>query len=99
MPETARTRASRRWLALPGALALLATPLLGIAAPLAVLAGLLLCGLALARGDWKPSLNALARLWITGLLFAALLLASKERISSARPSFWIQSNCDARMEQ
>ena len=75
MPETARTRASRRWLALPGALALLATPLSGIAAPLAVLAGLLLCGLALARGDWKPSLNALARLWAAGLLFAALLLA------------------------
>ena len=35
MPEPARPRMSRRWLAVPGALAVLATPLLGVAAPLA----------------------------------------------------------------
>ncbi len=75
MPEPARPRMSRRWLAVPGALAVLATPLLGVAAPLAVLAGVLLCGLALARDGWKPALNALSRLWLAGLLLAAVLLA------------------------
>ncbi len=75
MPESARPRVSRRWLAVPGALTLLATPLFGIAAPVAVLAGVLLCGLALVRDGWKPALNALSRLWLAGLLLAAVLLA------------------------
>lgn len=75
MPELLRIAYGRRWLALPGLALLLLSPLAGAGAALLVLAGVVLSGLALARGDAKSAAKALSVLWGAGLLSAGVLLA------------------------
>lgn len=71
MPISARRQ---RFWALPGIAAVVLAPLAGPWAPLAVFAGVVLCGWAVARGSAKPSLAALAGLWLAGFLLGGVLL-------------------------
>lgn len=66
---------SRRWLGVPALLAVLAAPLLGAVAPLGVLAGAVLAGLAVSRTPMRDALVALLGAWLAGLLLAGILMA------------------------
>lgn len=66
---------SRRWLGVPALLAMLAAPLLGVLAPLGVLAGAVLAGLAVGRSPMRPALLPLLGIWLAGLLLAGVLIA------------------------
>ncbi|MBE2210459.1 MAG: ankyrin repeat domain-containing protein [Xanthomonadaceae bacterium] len=74
MPDLPTFVPRRRWLALPGIVAIIIAPLAGPFAPLAVLAGVVACTLAMARGQPKASLAALARLWLAAFVLGGVLL-------------------------
>ena len=74
MPDVPAFGQQRRLWALPGIAAVLLAAISGPLAPLSVFTGVVLCGLAVARGELKPSLAALAGLWLAAFLLGAGLL-------------------------
>lgn len=74
MPDLPKFAHRQRLWALPGIAAIGLSPLAGPLAPLAVLVGVVGCGLAVARGHARPSFVALASLWLAAFLLGGLLL-------------------------
>ena len=74
MPDVSALASRQRLLAIPGGAALLLAPLAGVFAPLAVIAGVMLCGVAVARGHLNASLRALSGVWLAAFLLGAVLL-------------------------
>ena len=74
MPEMPGPLPRRRLWVLPGLAAVALSPLLGPWAPLAVCAGAVMAGLAVARGPLRASAAALAGLWLAGFVLGGLLL-------------------------
>lgn len=75
MPDMPTSAHRQRLWALPGIAAVALAPLAGPWAPLAVFAGVMLCGWAVVRRPAKPALAALGGLWLAGFLLGSLLLA------------------------